>query len=103
MIIDESRFFKGFFKSRRPIVGKIYESVRNVINQVIDAQTLEEIPHCRKIEGLHNIYRIRIGSKRAFFVLKIEIEGDIVKFEYLVSRGEAYAKKNMDRLRKKDI
>lgn len=96
-------FSKDFSKAVDRLSGKIYESVRNVINQVIDAQTLEEIPHCRKIEGLHNIYRIRIGSKRAFFVLKIEIEGDIVKFEYLVSRGEAYAKKNMDRLRKKDI
>lgn len=26
-----------------------------------------------------------------------------VKFEYLVSRGEAYAKKNIDRLRKRYI
>lgn len=81
----------------------MYDSVRDAINQVIDANSLEEIQNCRKIESLNSVYRIRIGSKRAFFVLHIEIDGDLVKFEFLVSRGEAYGKKNMDRLRKRDV
>lgn len=95
-------FSKDFEKSFNRLSGKIYESVRDAINQVIDAKSLDEIKNCRKIESLRNIYRIRIGSKRAFFVLKIEIAGETAKFEYIVSRGEAYAKKNMDRLRQKD-
>ena len=49
-----------------------------------------------------SIYRIRIGSYRAFFVFHVEIIEDTVKFEYLISRGEAYDKKNMKRLRGKD-
>lgn len=57
----------------------------------------------KKIESLNSVYRIRIGDRRAFFVLHIEIEEDLVKFEYLVSRGEAYDKKNMERLRRKDV
>jgi len=56
----------------------------------------------RKLRLFNNVYRIRIGSQRAFFVLHIEIEGNVVKFEYLISRGEAYNKKNMERLRRKD-
>lgn len=73
------------------------------INEVIDAASIDDITDCKKIESLNNVYRIRIGDRRAFIVLHIEIEGDIVKFEYLVSRGEAYDKKNMDKLRMRDV
>ena len=83
--------------------GKLRESVKDAINEVIDASCIEEISNCRKIETLNSVYRIRIGSRRAFFVLHIEIEGNLAKLEYLVSRGEAYDKKNMERLRLKDV
>ncbi len=83
--------------------GKLRESVKDAINEVIDASCIEEISNCRKIETLNSVYRIRIGNRRAFFVLHIEIEGNLAKFEYLVSRGEAYDKKNMERLRLKDV
>ena len=83
--------------------GKLRESVKDAINEVIDASCIEEISNCRKIKTLNSVYRIRIGSRRAFFVLHIEIEGNLAKFEYLVSRGEAYDKKNMERLRLKDV
>lgn len=96
-------FSKDFTKALDKLSGKIHRSIVEAINNVIDAQTLEEINNCRKIESLNNVYRIKIGSKRAFFVLHFQIDGDLVKFEYLVSRGEAYNKKNMERLRKRDI
>ena len=83
--------------------GKLRESVKDAINEVIDASCIEEISNCRKIETLNSVYRIRIGSRRAFFVLHIESVGNLSKFEYLVSRGEAYDKKNMERLRLKDV
>lgn len=96
-------FSKEFIKALDKLSGKIHHSIVEAINNVIDAQTLEEINNCRKIESLNNVYRIKIGSKRAFFVLHLQIDGNLVKFEYLVSRGEAYDKKNMERLRKRDI
>jgi len=96
-------FSKDFTKALDKLSGKIHHSVVEAINDVIDAQCLEDIGNCRKIESLGNVYRIKIGSRRAFFVLHIHIDGDIVKFEYLVSRGEAYGKKNMERLRKRDV
>lgn len=96
-------FSKDFVKALDRLSGKIHQSVVDAINNVIDAQHVDEINNCRKIESLRSIYRIRIGSRRAFFVLHIQIEGDLVKFDYLVSRGEAYDKKNMQRLKKKDV
>lgn len=96
-------FSKDFTKALDKLSGKIHHSIVEAINNVIDAQTIEEISNCRKIETLNSVYRIKIGSKRAFFVLHIQIDGDLVKFEYLVSRGEAYDKKNMERLRKRDF
>jgi mRNA-degrading endonuclease RelE of RelBE toxin-antitoxin system len=96
-------FSKDFTKALDKLSGKIHHSVVEAINNVIDAQTLDDINNCRKIETLNSVYRLKIGSKRAFFVLHIQIDGDVAKFEYLVSRGEAYDKKNMERLRKKDV
>lgn len=95
-------FSKEFTKALDKLSGKIHHSIVEAINNVIDANSLEEISNCRKIESLNSVYRIKIGSKRAFFVLHIQIDGDLVKFEYLVSRGESYEKKNMERLRKRD-
>ena len=83
--------------------GKILQSLISALDEVRAANAIEELPDCKKIETLKNVYRLRIGDRRAFFILHIEIEGNLVKFEYLLSRGEAYDKKNMEKLRKKDI
>ena len=97
------KFSKEFSKAMEKLSGKLLKSAVTAINEVIDANSIEEITDCKKIESLNSVYRIRIGDRRAFFVLHIEIEGDLVKFEYLVSRGEAYDKKNLQKLRKRDI
>ena len=95
-------FSKDFNKSVRKLSGKILQSVIETIDEVKVAESIEQISNCKKIESLNSVYRIRIGDKRAFFMLHVQIEGDLVMFEYLLSRGEAYDKKNMQKLRKKD-
>ena len=95
-------FSKDFNKAIRKLSGKILQSVIATIDEVKMAPSIEYISNCKKIESLNSVYRIRIGDKRAFFVLHIQIEGDLVMFEYLISRGEAYDKKNMLKLRNKD-
>lgn len=95
-------FSRDFSKSVRKLSEKILQSVIETIDEVKSAQSIDQISNCRKIESLNSVYRIRIGDKRAFFVLHIEIDGDLVKFEYLLNRGEAYDKKNMQKLRNKD-
>ena len=49
---------------------------------------------------LRNLYRIRVGGYRAFFLFKVI--NNTVYFEYFVSREEAYNKDYMESLRDKD-
>lgn len=96
------QYSKDFVKSMSWLSGKILHSVISAIQEVKDVRSLEEISNCKKIETLHNTYRIRIGSLRAFFILHVHIDGEVVRFEYLVSREEAYNKANMDKLKNRD-
>lgn len=96
-------YSKDFEKSVKKLSGKILQSVFSMIDEVKSASSIEDITDCKKLESFKNAYRIRIGSKRAFFILHILIDGDIVKFEYLLSRGEAYDKKNLLKLRNRDV
>ncbi len=95
-------YSKDFEKSVKKLSGKVLHSIINMIDEVKNASSINDITDCKKIETLNNVYQIRIGSKRAFFVLHISIEGDTVRFEYLFSRGEAYNKKNIEKLRNRD-
>lgn len=96
-------YSRDFAKSMRKLSGKLLKSVVAAINEVIDATGVEDITDCKKLEAFNSVYRIRIGDRRAFFVLHVEIKGDVVKFEYLVSRGEAYGRKSMEKLSSRDI
>lgn len=95
-------FSKSFIKSAEKLSGKIKESLRAAILEVEQAQSIEEITDCKKLVDYKHIYRIRIGGYRAFFVFHVQIVDDTVLFEYLVPRGEAYAKKTEKSLRQKD-
>lgn len=97
------RFSKEFEKALDKLSGKIHGSVVQAINDVIGMDSILGIPNCKKLETFNSVYRIRVGSYRAFFVLHIRIEGDMVIFEYLLPRGEAYGKKSLDRLRNRDV
>lgn len=95
-------YSKEFKKSVQKLSGKMLDSVRRVIKEVKNAKSLKDITDCKKLVGYHNVYRIRIGDYRAFFTFHIEIIDDVVFFEYLVCRGEAYGKKMEQSLRRID-
>ena len=97
------RYSKAFMKSVQKLSGKMRQSVAAVIQEVVDAEGIENITDCKKLTGYDFMYRIRIGSYRAFFVFHVHIENDVVKFEYLLKRGEAYGKKNEEKFRQKDV
>ena len=78
------------------------DSVLDVIKEVKNAQSIEEITDCTRLVGYHSVYRIRIGGYRAFFTLHIEVVDDVVLFQYLVSRGQAYNKKVEKELKRLD-
>jgi mRNA-degrading endonuclease RelE of RelBE toxin-antitoxin system len=95
-------YSKAFTKAVKKLSGKLLESVKQIVIEVKQSENIENISDCKKLIGYNNVYRKRIGDLRAFFVLHIEIDGDKVVFEYLVSRGQADDKKTMNSLRNKD-
>ena len=97
------RYSKEFEKSVRKLSGKMLQSVKSAILEVMQAESVENITDCKKLTGFQNVYRIRIGSLRAFFTLHIEMIDNVVFFRFLVSRGEAYDKKNEKRLKEIDL
>ena len=78
------------------------DSVRRVVEEVKNAESLKDITDCKKLVGFRNVYRIRIGDYRAFFTFHIEIINDTIIFRYLVPRGEAYDKKAQKELKRID-
>ena len=95
-------YSKVFIKAVNKLSGKQRDSVRDAIAEVKKAQGLEEITDCIRMVGYHTIYRIRIGGYRAFFTFHVEIVDDVVKFQYIVSRGQAYTKKIEKELKRLD-
>ena len=99
MNVDYSKDFK---KSVKKLSGKMLDSVRRVVAEVKNAESLKDITDCKKLVGYRNVYRIRIGDYRAFFTFHIEIINDTIFFRYLVPRGEAYDKKAQKELKRID-
>jgi len=96
------KYSKSFIKAVDKLSGKQLKSVLDVIKEVKEAQGLEDITDCARLVGYHSVYRIRIGSYRAFFTFHIEIIDDVVMFQYLISRGQAYTKKVEQELKRLD-
>ena len=95
-------YSKDFEKTVKKLSGKMLDSIRRVITEVKTAENIKDITDCKKLVSYRNVYRIRIGDYRAFFTFHIEIVNDTVIFRYLVSRGEAYAKKMDESLKRID-
>ncbi len=86
----------------KKLSGKTKESLKNAIEEVKNANSIDEITDCKKLKSFERTYRIRIGSYRAFFNCHIEVENGIAKFEYLVPRGQAYSKEILKNLKDKE-
>ena len=95
-------YSKDFEKSVKKLSGKMLDSIRKVITEVKNAENIKDITDCKKLVGYRNVYRIRLGDYRAFFTFHVEIVNGTVFFRYLVSRGEAYAKKMDESLKRID-
>ena len=83
--------------------GSVLKSVRDTIRQVKQAQKLTDITNCIKMVDYDYIYRIRIGNYRAFFNFHVEIKDGIVRFLYLIPRGQAYDKSAQKNLKRSDV
>jgi len=57
-----------------------------VISEVENSQNLSEIEHVKKLRGVENYYRIRIGDYR----LGLKVENNIVIFVRCLDRKDIY-------------
>ena len=96
------KYSKQFEKSVRLLSGKARKSVADAIKEVKQAHDISDITDCIRLVGYNSVYRIRIGRYRAFFTFHVEVIDDVVNFRYLVSRGQAYAKKIETELKRID-
>ena len=95
-------YSKAFIKASKKLSGKTLDNLRRTIIEVKAAKELSEISNCKKLTNFTNTFRIRIGDYRAFFTCHIQVVNGVVKFEFLVSRGQAYSKEMTQKLRSKD-
>lgn len=95
-------YSKAFVKASQKLSGKLLDSLRRVVAEVKEAKTIADITDCKKLTNFNHTYRIRIGSYRAFFTCHVTVVDDVVVFEYLVPRGQAYAKEMIRKLQSKD-
>lgn len=87
----------------RKLSGKRLDSVREAIREVKKARKLTDISDCIKMQNYDFIYRIHIGSYRAFFNFHVEIKDGVVRFLYLIPRGQAYDKGTKKNLNRNDV
>lgn len=96
------QFSSAFIKASRKLSGKMLASLSQTVSEVKMAKSIQDITDCKKLVGYRKIYRIRTGDYRAMFSLEIEIQDEIVFFQFLVSRGEAYGKRIKTELKRLD-
>jgi mRNA-degrading endonuclease RelE of RelBE toxin-antitoxin system len=95
------RISKEFDKSARKLSGKYKEALKNMLLEIKSAKYIDEITNCSKLTDFNNIYRIRLGKYRSFFLF--EVIEQTVYLKYLINRGEAYNKEYRENLKKNDL
>lgn len=96
-------YSKDFERTVRKLSGKRLDSVREAIREVKKARKLTDISDCIKMQNYDFIYRIHIGGYRAFFNFHVEIKDGVVRFLYLIPRGQAYDKGTKRNLNRNDV
>lgn len=80
-------FQSSFLKDLKKIKdAAVLSRVAAAIVTVEEANSLQEIAACKKLQGADNYYRIRIGD----FRIGLSVENDSVKFVRFLSRGDIY-------------
>lgn len=96
------RTTKAFEKALDALDKKWAKRINAVMKEIAAASSIHEITDVKKLVEYNNVYRIRVGSKRAFFTFHIEVIDDYLFLRFLVNRGQAYDRKMQRLLRKAD-
>ena len=66
-------YSKPFLKAVDKLSGKVLSSVLDMIREVKNVNSTDEITNCKKLIAYKSVYRIRIGDYRAFFIFHVKI------------------------------
>lgn len=82
-----SEFRESFLKDLRAIKDKgLLRRIRELIESVEQAQGLGELPNIKKLKGVGNYYRVRVGDYRVGIV----IDDKMITFVRFLNRKEIY-------------
>jgi mRNA interferase RelE/StbE len=80
-------FRASFAKDIRSIKSKdILSRIKEVVEGVEKAQSLQEVTNIKKLKGGRNYYRIRVGEYR----IGLAVEGNEITFVRCLNRKEIY-------------
>lgn len=82
-VVFEASFARDAKKKREK---QILERVEQAINNVKNADTLQDIKALNKLSGYDSYYRIRLGEYR----IGIEVSGDEIIFVRILHRKDIY-------------
>jgi len=80
-------FRESFSRDLRAVKDKaILTRVKEVIEKVIECESLIDVPNVKRMKGNPGFYRIRIGDYR----VGLMVEGEVVTFVRFLHRREVY-------------
>jgi mRNA-degrading endonuclease RelE of RelBE toxin-antitoxin system len=90
-------FGKQFNKDIEKLSKQYLALLLQIVSEVEEAKSIEDIP-CRKLAGgAKRAYRIRMGDYRITFILFV-FDEKTIGFQRILIRGEAYNKEHMRQL-----
>jgi mRNA interferase RelE/StbE len=78
---------RPFQKEVRSLSSPIKIRVLAIIERVIEAETLSDVPNLKIMEGAHNYFRIRLGDYRIGIFKR---EHNVIEFQRVGARGDFY-------------
>lgn len=83
----KTEFKASFAKDLKRIKDKaLLSRVQSAIIAVEQTDNLQNVASCKKLQGVENYFRIRIGD----FRIGLSVEDDVVTFVRFLSRGDIY-------------
>jgi mRNA interferase RelE/StbE len=83
----EIQLTRPFQKEVRSLSTPIKMRVLAIIERVIEAESLADVPNLKTMEGAHNYFRIRLGDYRIGIFKRPD---NVIEFQRVGTRGDFY-------------
>ena len=83
----EINLTRPFQKEVRALSAPLKVRVLAIIERVVEAETLADVPNLKIMEGAHNYFRIRLGDYRIGIFKRPD---NVIEFQRVGTRGDFY-------------